>query len=174
LRGLFVVLEVALALVPLVGAGLFVKNFQTVRTIHPGFDARNVLVSRFYTSMSGYTEDQRQQFSLNLRTRLERVPGVVSVTYADSIPVGFGMGGQEELEIEGYLPGPSENMTLGRLLVAPGYFDLLRIPLLEGRDFTEGDDAKTLPVAIVNEPFARRFFAGQNPVGRKIHGFGQG
>ncbi|MGA7416255.1 MAG: ABC transporter permease, partial [Bryobacteraceae bacterium] len=113
LRGLFVVSEVALAFVALIGAGLFIKNFQTVRTIQPGFDAGNVLVSRFYTSMSGYTEVQRKQFSLSLRDRLERTPGIVSVSYADWIPLGSGLGGQEELQIEGYVPAQSENMTLG-------------------------------------------------------------
>ncbi|MGA7413890.1 MAG: FtsX-like permease family protein, partial [Bryobacteraceae bacterium] len=57
--------------------------------------------------------------------------------------------------------------------VAPGFFSLLRIPLLEGRDFTNHDEAGSAPVMIVNETFARRFFAGQNPVGRKVHGFGK-
>ena len=173
LRGWFVVSEVALALVALVGAGLFIENFEAAKAIHPGFDANNVLVSRFYTSMSGYTEEQRKQFGIRLRERLERSPGIVGVGYADSIPLGFGLGGQEELQVEGYVPAPAENMTLGRTLVAPGYFGLLRIPLLEGRDFTERDDANAAPVMIVNEPFARRFFAGQNSVGRKIHGFGK-
>jgi predicted permease len=173
MRGLFVVSEVALAFVALIGAGLFVKNFAIAKTIQPGFDARNVLVSRFYTSMSGYSEDQRKQFCVQLRERLQPAPGIVNVTYADSIPLGFGLGGQSELQIEGYVPARNENMSVGRTRIAPGYFDVLRIPLLEGRDFTEQDDVNTAPVAIVNEPFARRYFAGRNPVGRKIHGLGK-
>jgi predicted permease len=168
MRGLFVVCEVALALMALIGAGLFIKNFQIARTIHPGFDARNVLVSRFYTSMSGYTDEQRKQFCIRLRERLEQAPGVAGVSYADTIPLGFGLGAGAGLQIEGYVPAQNENMTVGRTLVAPGYFAMLRIPLLEGRDFTEQDDLTTAPVVIVNEPFARRFFAGRNPVGRKI------
>ena len=173
MRGLFVVAEVALAFVALIGAGLFVKNFEIARAIQPGFDPRNVLVSRFYTSMTGYTEDQRKQFCVQLRERLEPAPGIVNVSYADSIPLGFGLGGQSELQIEGYVPAQAENMFVGRTRVASGYFEVLRIPLLQGRDFTEQDDVNSAPVAIVNEPFARRFFAGRNPVGRKIHAMGK-
>ena len=169
LRGLFVVSEVALALVALIGAGLFIRNFQTAKSIHPGFDAANVLVSKFYTSMSGYSGDQRKQFCIKLRERLEQVPGVAAVSYADTIPLGFGTGPGARLEVEGYVPTPSENMAVGRTMVAPGYFQVLRIPLLEGRDFTPLDNATGPPVAIVNEPFARRFFGGRNPVGRRIH-----
>ena len=174
MRGLFVVCEVALAFVALVGAGLFVKNFEIAKAIHPGFDPRNVLVSRFYTSMSDYSEEQKKAFCIRLRERLDQAPGIVNVSYADNIPLGFGLGGQSELQIEGYVPARSENMTVGRTLIAPGYFDLLRIPLFNGRDFTERDDLDTAPVAIVNEPFARRFFTGRNPVGQKIFAGGKG
>ena len=169
LRGLFVISEVALALVALIGAGLFIRNFEAAKSIHPGFDAGNVLVSRFYTSMSGYSDDQRKQFCIKLRERLEQAPGVAQVSYADTIPLGFGTGPGARLEVEGYVPTESENMTVGRTMVAPGYFQVLRIPILEGRDFTARDDLHSAPVAIVNEPFARRFFGGRNPVGRRIH-----
>jgi predicted permease len=173
LRGLFVVSEVALALMALIGAGLFIKNFEAAKAIHPGFDARNVLVSRFYTSMSGYSGDERKEFCVKLRERLEQAPGVVSVSYADTIPLGFGTGPGTRLEIEGYVPTESEDMTIGRTFVAPDYFNVLRIPLLEGRDFTERDNAAAEPVAIVNAPFARRFFDGRNPVGRRIKAGGR-
>jgi putative ABC transport system permease protein len=173
LRGLFVVSEVALALVTLIGAGLFIKNFEAAKAIHPGFDASNVLVSRFYTSMSGYSGEQRKQFCIKLRERLEQDPGIVSVSYADTIPLGFGTGPGNALAIEGYVPTESENMTIGRTMVAPGYFNVLRIPLVQGRDFTARDDATAEPVVIVNEPFARRFFGGRNPVGRRVQAGGK-
>jgi predicted permease len=87
--------------------------------------------------------------------------------------LGFGTGPGSRLEVEGYVPADSENMTIGRTMVAPGYFQVLRIPLLQGRDFTQLDNATSAPVAIVNEPFARRFFGGRNPVGRRIHAGGR-
>jgi len=173
LRGLFVVSEVALALVALIGAGLFIRNFEAAKTIHPGIDARNVLVSRFYTSMSGYSPERRKQFCVKLRERLEAAPDVVGVSYADTIPLGFGTGPGTGVQIEGYVPAENENMGVGRTLVAPGYFNLLRIPVLEGRDFTDRDDAASDPVAIVNEPFARRYFGGRNPVGHRVRAWGK-
>jgi predicted permease len=173
MRGLFVVSEVALALVALVGAGLFAASFRNARAIEPGFDARNVLVSRFYLSTSGYTGDQRKQFCLRLRDRLESAPGVVGVSYADTIPLGFGLGPGATLQIEGYVPGQSENMTIPRSQIAPGFFGVMRIPLLDGREFTRQDDLNTAPVLIVNQAFARRFFKDRNPVGRRIRAWGK-
>jgi len=105
--------------------------------------------------------------------RLEHEPGVAAVSYADYVPLSLGTGSWEDLRIAGYLPRASENMKLYRNLVAPGYFDLLRIPLAGGRDFDVKDDGKAPPVAIVNETFSRRFFAGRNPVGRTFEGWGR-
>ncbi|HVO98673.1 MAG TPA: ABC transporter permease [Bryobacteraceae bacterium] len=173
LRDFFVVCEVALAFVALIGAGLFLKNFQIAKAIDPGFDARHVLVCNFYTSMAGYSEEQRRAFCVRLRERLLQAPGIESVSYADLIPLGFGLGPSSELQIEGYVPARTENMAFGRTLVAPGYFSLLRVPLLSGRDFTDRDDPDSAPVAIVNEPFARRFFAGRSAVGQKIFAGGK-
>ena len=173
MRGLLVLSEVALALVALIGAGLFARSFQAARRISPGFEPNNVLLADFYLSTSGYGPEQRKQFCLRLRERLESAPGVVAVGYSDMVPLGFGTSWWEDLQIEGYLPGRSENMKIYRNVVAPGYFRLMRIPLVDGRDFTEHDDEKSLPVMIVNDAFARRFFAGANPIGRRVRGWGR-
>ena len=173
MRGALVVSEVALAVVAVIGAGLFARSFQLARQIHPGFDAAEVYVSRLHLSTAGYPLAQRKLFCRQLRQRLEDRPGVSGVVYADSIPLGFIPSPWEDLEIEGYLPSPNENMKIPRNVVAPGYFDLLRIRLLDGRDFTEQDDEQAPPVMIVSENFQRRFFAGRNPIGHKVHGWGQ-
>ena len=172
LRGLFVASQVALALVVLVGAGLFIRSFRAAQAIDPGFDARHVLVSQFQFSSAGYTPEQRMQFRFRLRERLESAPGIVGASYADRIPLGFGLGPSSDLEIEGYVPRQGENMTVGRERIGPGYFRTLRIPLLEGREFTAHDDESAPPVIVVNQSFARRFFAGANPVGRKVYVWG--
>jgi putative ABC transport system permease protein len=172
LRGLLVVSEVSLALVALIGAGLFVRGFQATRRISPGFDPSHVLLSQFYLSTSGYNLDQRKQFCLRLRERLESAPGVTDVAYSDGVPLGFEPSWWEDLRIEGYVPGRSENMKIFRNVVSPGYFKLMRIPVLEGRDFTEQDDVKSAPVMIVNQTFVHRFFGDGNPIGRRVHGWG--
>jgi predicted permease len=172
LRGLLVVSEVSLALVALIGAGLFVRGFQATQRINPGFDPNRVLVSQFYLYTSGYNLDQRKQFCVRLRERLESAPGVTDVAYSDGVPLGFEPSWWEPLQVEGYVPGLSENMKIFRNVVSPGYFKLMGIPLLEGRDFTEQDDVKSAPVMIVNQTFARRFFSDGNPIGRRVHGWG--
>jgi predicted permease len=173
LRSLLVVSEVALALVAVIGAGLFARSFQLARQIHPGFDPRQVLVSHLYLSTAGYPAPERKLFCQRLRERVESQPGIVGAGYADFIPLGFGGGPWEDLQIEGYVPGLGENMKIYRNVVAPGHFDLLRIPLLEGRDFTEQDEPGSRPVMIVNQTFARRFFADRTPMGRRVRGWGQ-
>jgi len=168
MRSVLVVSEVALAFVALVGAGLFVGSFRAASAIDPGFDASNVLVSEIQFATSGYSAEQRQDFCDRLRARLESRPGIQAVSYANRIPLGFGTGGVCDVEIEGYVPRKSELMTIGSAVVAPGYFSLMRIPLIAGRDFTERDAVDVKPGIIVSQAFAKRFYGSQNPVGRKV------
>ena len=172
-RNLLVVSEVALTLVALVSAGLLLKSFDAASSIDPGFDPRNVQVSRFTLSTEGYTPQERQQFCMRLRERLESAPGTIAASYADMIPLGLGMGPGTELRIEGYMPVRDENMDIDRTLVSPGHFDLMRIPLVQGRDFTTQDDANAPPVMIVNEAFAERFFDSGYPIGRTVRAWGK-
>ena len=172
LRGLLVVSEMALAMVALIGAGLFYRSFQNASRIAPGFDRTNISVSQFYLSYAGYSAEEQREFCRNLRERLESKPGVVGVTYSDVIPMstaaGAGSTPWHQVDIEGYAPAPNEQMMIHRATVPPGYFDLLGIRRLEGRDFTERDSAGAARVIIVNETFANRFFNGRNPIGRKV------
>lgn len=173
LRGLLVVSEVALAVVALVGAGLFLKSFQTARAMDPGFQPEGVALARFDFSTAGYDAVQTDSFCRRLRERLEAQPGVTTVSYDDSAPLGFSGGNWETLEVEGYVPGPNENMKIYRDLVSPGYFATMKIPLVEGRDFDLHDDARSQKVMIVNQEFVRRFLAGRSVIGRKVHGWGE-
>ena len=137
LRSLLVVSEVSLALVALIGAGLFVRAFAVTRKIDPGFEPANVLVSSFFLATNGYNLDQRKEFCRRLRENLESGPGVTAVSYADGAPLGFAGSWWEPIEVRGYVPATGENMKIDRDVVAPGYFSLMHIPLLEGRDFTK-------------------------------------
>ena len=172
LRGMLVVGEVALALVVLVGAALFARSFQMARQINPGFSSDHVLVSRLYLATAGYSVPARKDFCRRLAERLQSQPGIVGVTYADQVPLASG-GSWEDLQVEGYVPGPGESMKLYRNVVAPGYFDLLRIPLLEGRDFTGQDDETRTPAMVVTQAFAHRFFGNRTPIGHKVKGWGR-
>jgi predicted permease len=173
LRGLLVTSEVALAVIALVGAGLFLKSFQTARAIDPGFKPEGVVLARFDFSSAGYDARQTDSYCRRLREQLERQPGVTAVSYDDSAPLGFSGGNWETLDVEGYVPGPNENMKIYRDLVSPGYFATIKIPLVEGRDFDLRDDATSLKVMIVNQEFVRRFLANRSVIGRKVHGWGK-
>jgi predicted permease len=172
LRGLFVIAEVALALVALTGAGLFVKSYYTTKAVQTGFNSENVALGRFNLSAGAFDAKQADEFCRRMRERLEAQPGVTSVAYSDYIPLSLSAGSWEDLQVQGYVPGPGESMKIYRNLVSPGFFDVLKIPLLEGRDFNALDDTDHPPVMIVSREFVRRFLPKGNVIGAKVNGWG--
>lgn len=168
ISGLFVIGEVGLALAALVTFGLFVRSLHGLQNTPAGFDPRNVTLCRLFLVTNNYTPAQEQEFSRQLRQRLLAAPGVTGAAYSDSVPLGFGLGKWTDVGVEGYAPRPGENMDVHHASVSPGYFELLRMPLLAGRDFKPADSDKAPRVLIVNESFARRFFDGRDPVGRRV------
>ena len=172
MRSALVASEVALALVTLVGAGVFARGFQHSLRIDPGFDPNHVLVNQFYLSTNGYSLEQRREFCRRLAERMQSAPSVTDVAYSDGVPLNFEPSWWEELKIEGYAPQPDENMNIYRNVISPGYLPLMHIPIVDGRNFTEQDNENGPPVMIVNQALARRFFAGRNPIGHMIHGWG--
>ncbi|HEY3744024.1 MAG TPA: ABC transporter permease [Bryobacteraceae bacterium] len=168
ISGLVVVAEVGLAFAALVTLGLFLRSLSGLENTSPGFDPRNVTVSRLFLTTNDYTVDEERQFSRQLRQRLLAAPGVTGAAYSDSIPLGFGLGKWNNVIVEGYASRPGENLAVHHASVSPGYFDVLRTPLLSGRDFRPEDNADAPRVMIVNESFAQRFFEGRDPVGRHV------
>jgi predicted permease len=161
--------EVALAMVALVGALLFLRSFRNANRIAPGFDTRNVVVSQFYLSYAGYSAGEQSTFCRTLRERLETVPGVLGVTYSDFVPLtSLASSPRDRLSVDGYVQAPGEQVVIPRACVPPGYFRFMGIRLLEGREFTERDDATAPAVMIVNETFARRFLGDRSPIGRTV------
>ena len=173
LRSVLVASEVALALVALVGAGLFARSFQQTMQIDPGFNPDHVLLNQFYLNTNGYSLQQRKEFCRRLEERMLGAPGVTDVAYSDGVPLGFEPSWWEELKIDGYAAKPNDNMNIFRNVVSPGYLPLMHIPIVEGRNFTDADnESQDVGAMIVNEAFVRRFFAGRNPIGTRIHGWG--
>jgi len=168
MRDLLVVVEVALATVALVGSGLFLRSFRNARAIYPGFNRNNVMLAQFYLGNAGYTTRDLQDFCWRLAARLRTLPGVVEASYADHAPLGTSSGPYDEVQPEGYVPAQGRREEVNRLLVAPHYFELLKIPLVEGRDFRDSDDRPAPPVMVVNQTFVRRYFDGGNALGRRV------
>jgi predicted permease len=173
ISGVLVVAETGLALAALVTLGLFVRSLYGLENTPAGFDHRNVTVGRLFLSTNNYTPGEEREFSRRLREHLLAAQGVTSAAYSDSIPLGFGLGKWNSIVVEGYASRPGESLDVHHASVSPGYFDLLRIPLRAGRDFRAEDNPTAPPVMIVNESFARRFFDGRDPVGRRVQVFGK-
>ncbi|KAA6456245.1 ABC transporter permease [Acidobacteria bacterium AB60] len=172
MRSALVISEVALALVAIVGAGLFARGFERTMHLDPKFDPDHVLVSQLYLSSNGYSLVQRKEFCRRLEEHMQSAPGVNRVAFSDGIPLGFQPSWWEELKIEGYTPQPDENMSIFRNVVSPGYLPLMHIPIVDGRNFTDQDNEKAPAVMIVNQAFVKRFFPGGNPIGKMVHGWG--
>jgi predicted permease len=168
LSGLLVGSEVALALAGVVTLGLLLRSLYGLQSTPAGFEHGNVTLCRLFLAANDYTASEEQQFARRLRERLLATPGVAGAAYSDSIPLGFGLGKWTNVRAEGYVPGPGENLDVHHASVSPGYFGLLKIRVLAGRDFSPEDNENAPRVMIVNESFARRFFSGRGPVGRRV------
>ena len=167
-RDSMVVLQVAASLVLLICAGLLIQSFFRVQRADPGFDARNVLTFDLVLPASHYGEPERRvAFFDAFRSRLQAVPGVVSVGAVDRIPFGGRQGGSAFRVVgrPGDPDAPQPMLRPSRIL--PGYFESLGVPVRRGRNFTSADTQDTTPVAIIDEATALRYFPnGEDPIGR--------
>ena len=173
LRGLFVIAEMALAVMALVSAGLFYDSVRRTRAVAPGFTTAGVAIGSVSLTLAGYDSAYADNFLQRVTERIAREPGMLAVSYTDYVPLSLGAGSWEDLQIEGYAPRTNENMKTNRAAVGPGYFETLGIPLLEGRGFRVDDDSAHTPVMIVSEAFARHFLAGRTALGVRVHGWGK-
>ena len=173
LRGLLVTAEVSLAVVALVGAGMFLRSFHASILMTPGFSPEGQALTQFNLSTAGYTQQQADSFCQRMTEALNRHPGVTAVSYADTVPLGFYGGNWETIEVEGYHPAPGENMKIYRNMIGPGYFEVMKIPRIDGRDFDLRDGPTAQPVMIVSEEFVRQFVPHGAAIGRKVHGWGR-
>jgi len=166
-----VVVQVALSLVLLTGAGLVVRSLQRLQKLDAGFDRRNVLTFGLELPR-GYKDDQVFNLSRQILARIKNLPGVHAASF--SFPGPFLSGRyNREFSVEGYAPRPGENMALDCLLVMPEFFEALGIMPQQGRTFTPQDNANAPKVAVINESMARYFFPQQNPLGKRIGFMGE-
>ncbi len=171
-RSLLVVTEVALALVALVGAGLFIRSMQNAQRVDPGFESSNLFVFAFDLGALHYDEDHAQQYFRAAIERAEASPGVASATIASNFPLGGGFA--RTVFPEGQDEASGYRGTLTQLNdIAPNFFKALRIPLVSGREFTDGDRKGTAQVAVVSEAMAKQFWPNENAVGKRFHFFGE-
>jgi len=170
LRNILVVSQVALSLVVLVCAALFLQSFRNAKSIDPGFETRDAVAVSINPGLFGYTKEQGRDFYTRLAERTRSVPGVEAAGLVQWLPLGDSSSSWGPVyPAEQSAPPPGEGLNVFTDIVGAGYFDAMRMPLLQGRDFNERDRAGVLPEAVViNETLARRLWPNENPVGKRL------
>ena len=172
LRKALVVVQVALSLIALAGAGLFLRSLQNAQQIHPGFESRNLFMISFDLAGQKYDEARGRQYFQQLIERVTAVPQVKAAAVA-SAPL-FGGDVMRTVFAEGQNVNDRRNGRLTALLrVGPSYFDAIHMPIMRGRAFNERDRANTPMVAVVNETMARRLWPNEDALGKRFRCFGE-
>jgi len=168
LRHALVVTQVALSMVALISAGLFVRSLREAYKADPGFDPHNVLLASFDPFLSGYDEIRGREFYRRLVERVSTTPGIQSATLARRLPLTDGGIAFANVVIDGYAPAKDEDMRLNYETVGPLYFQTMRVPLLHGRDFDERDQEGAPGIVIINETMAQRYWPRGDALGKRL------
>jgi predicted permease len=168
LRHALVVAQVAVCLVLLVGATLFVRSLQAAQHIDPGFEADGLMVASVDLVPNGYTPDTGRQFHRRLLEAVSALPGVESSALGRQVPLGLGGTSSMGISIDGYVPQADEEIVIVYNIVGPRYFETMRIPLAGGREFAATDVRESAPVLIVNETMAARYWSNRAAVGGRV------
>jgi predicted permease len=165
LRHALAVGQVALALVLLLGMVLCARSYAATRKLNLGFDPSGVWLAGFRLNPHTGNDDSARSFFRRLQSEAMQLPGVESAALSSYIPLGIEGGDLATVKVPGYIPSAGESSNAGIEVVSSGYFKTLRVQLLTGREFTDADDLKAPLVAIVNEAFSQKYFAGRDALG---------
>jgi predicted permease len=169
LRNGLVVTQVALSLMVLVCAGLFIKSFRKAQTMDPGFNNPNGLIVSLNPQLVGYDDDQARNFYRQLVERTRNLPGVEAVAMAQLLPLGDSSNSHGPVLKEGEtLPKGTAGRSVMVNTVGSGYFKTMQIPFVEGRDFDDRDQPNTQQVVIVNQKLAETLWPGESAVGKRM------
>jgi predicted permease len=168
LRSAFLVAQVALSVVLLAGAGLLLRSLWNAYHVDPGFDPSHVAVVSVDLSRQGYAKERAKEAYARMLENVRALPGVRSAALARNVPIHRG-GMITTIEIDGREPSPEDEANLNA--VTPGFFATIGAPLLRGRDFEEAD-VEGRDCVVVNEAFARKFWPGEDALGKRIKNFG--
>jgi len=168
LRAGLLVAEVSLSLVLLIAVGLLLTSFARLQRVQPGFEPNGVLTAQIALPPQRYSQEKLASFYEQFFQRLSTLPGASAAALTDRVPLTGGQAPAPVAVMGTSLPPLSERAQANRHLISPRYFTTLGIPIRAGRDFDERDNTRVPHVVIVNETFARRFFRGENPIGRTL------
>ena len=172
LSSALVVAQIAMSLLLLVCAGLFIRSFRLAEKFNPGFNPQNVLVDSYDLGGIGYDQKSGTQFHRDVFAKLQTLPGVQSVALATWVPLGF-VNSIYTVDAEGYVPRAHESMDMDLNHVSPNYLRTMQIPLAAGREFTLIDTDTSQFVAMVNQEFSRRYWPKEDPIGKRLRAEGK-
>jgi predicted permease len=162
--------QLAICFIVLVTCALLVRTLWNVVHHDPGFATEGVLAASLNLSRAGYSEAKGFAFQRALLDKLGAIPGVESASLTSYVPMGSSGGGNvRDIAIDGYSPGKNESMSVVTDSAGPGFFHALRIPVMQGREFSDGDSAEAPCVAVVNQSMVRKYWPAGNAVGGHIH-----
>jgi predicted permease len=161
------VLQVAISIVLLIAAGLFLRTLQNLRSVDVGFNTRNLVVFRIVPMLNRYDDARTIALYGRLIDRLRGVPGVQSVALSNH-PLLAGSSSSTFIFIQGRASSPGQTDSINRLVISPDYFSTMEMPLRQGRGFTDRDDQNAPKVAVINETAVRKYFPNENPIGRRF------
>jgi MacB-like periplasmic core domain len=161
------VAQISLSLFLLVAAGLFIRSFRAEQRYDAGFNSHNVLLESYDLFPAGYGEPAGIAFDQQVLDKIRTLPGVRAASIANWTPLGFS-GMTDDFGPEGYVAGLHEAVSAGICAVSPGYFSVMEIPILEGRDFTSADSAKLRKGVIINRALAERYWHHQDALGKRM------
>jgi putative ABC transport system permease protein len=168
LRSGLVIAQVAFSLALVVAAGLILRSLQRVQMLGPGFEVERTITMSVDLGLQGYDEARGRAFYKQLMARVEALPGVRAASYINELPLNLDLT-SSGIYAEGQPFTRGSDLPLVKHAnIWPRYFETMGIPLLQGRDFTMQEDQQESRVVIINETFARRFWPGQNPIGKRV------
>ncbi|HEX4915217.1 MAG TPA: ABC transporter permease [Vicinamibacterales bacterium] len=168
LRGALVVSQVAVCLVLLVGAALFLRSFIAAQTLSPGFDADRLVTASMDMFPSGYTGERYRDFQRRALDAMAALPGVESAAFGSRIPIGFGGNNSTTVSIDGYQPRENEEVVINYSTVSARYFQTMGIPVRAGREYDDTDTATSPRTIVINETMARRYWPDGNALGKIV------
>jgi len=168
LRNALVIAQVAVCLVLLVGATLFLRSFIAAQQLSPGFDPSHVVTASMDMFPSGYTGERHRQFQRRALETVTAIPGVRSAAFGSRLPLGFGGNSSTGVAIDGYVPRENEEIVINYSTVGPKYFETMSIPVRQGREYTDADTLESPRVLVINEAMARRYWPQGNALGGRV------
>ncbi len=169
LRDGLVIAEIALSFVLLMGAGLLLRAFRHLQNVNTGIATEQLLTLRLTASPSRYPDAARlERYYRSIEDRVRQIPGVRATGFINMLPLHI-WGRNGNVSIEGRNDPPEREPFAELRVISPGYFHAMGIALKRGREFSEADTAQSQPVALINETFAKKYFSGEDPIGRKTN-----